>query len=103
MVVTSANQSRAVARMPPRRARTQAITTNRNTTAAAVTPGQIRGFTPTLDSPMMPVTSVTRGFAPTRPCVAWTSSDTNTVRPKPLGARISKGRHGTRIPAAKDQ
>ena len=48
----------------------------------------------------MPVMSATRGLAPTRPCVAWTSSETNTVRPKPLGARARNGRHGTAIPAA---
>ena len=76
------------------------MTTNRSKTPAAVAPAQIFGFTPTLDSPTMPVMSASRGFAPTRPCVAWTSSETNTVRPKPLGARARKGRHGTAIPTA---
>ena len=99
MVLTSANQSRGVARTPARLARSQAMTTNSSRTAAAVTPCQMRGSTPTLDSPMVPVMSATRGFAPTRPCVAWTSSEKNTVRPKPLGARARKGRHGTAIPA----
>ena len=58
------------------------------------------GSTPMLDRPVMPVMSATRGLAPTRPCVAWTSSETNTVRPKPLGARARNGRHATAIPAA---
>jgi hypothetical protein len=98
-VLISANQSRAVAFEPTRRARSQATSTSRSKMAAAVRPCQMRGYTPTLDSPMVPVMSATRGFGPTRPCVAWTSSDTNTVCPKPLGARISKGRNGTAIPA----
>ena len=89
-----------MAREPARQARSQAATTNRNKTPAAVDPAQIFGFTPTLDSPMIPVMSASRGFAPTRPCVAWTSSETKTVRPKPFGARARKGRQGTAIPTA---
>ena len=49
---------------------------------------------------MIPVMSASRGLGPTRPCVAWTSSEKKTVRPKPFGARARKGRHGTAIPTA---
>src|SRR5712671_6773966 len=47
----------------------------------------------------MPVMSAILGRGPTRPCVAWTSSETNTVRPNPLGARARNGRQGTASPA----
>ena len=44
--------------------------------------------------------SASLGLGPNRPWVDCTSSDTNTVRPNPPGARIRNGRHGTASPAA---
>ena len=45
--------------------------------------------------------SASLGRGPNRPWVDWTSSDTKTVRPNPLGASTRNGRHGTASPAAK--
>jgi len=50
--------------------------------------------------PVRPVMSASLSFGPNRPWVDWTSSDTKTVRPNPLGASTRNGRHGMARPAA---